>query len=108
MGVSGALWLTVIASGVYHGINPGMGWPLAVSAGLMARRSSALFGALASLAIGHSLAMVIVILPFALAVTLVAWQGSIQVTAAVCVIGFGLFKLYNRRHARVLARIRPT
>jgi hypothetical protein len=30
-----ALWLTVIASGTYHGVNPGMGWPLAVSAGLM-------------------------------------------------------------------------
>ena len=31
------LWLTVIASGVYHGVNPGMGWPLAVSAGLMGK-----------------------------------------------------------------------
>ena len=24
------LWLAVIASGLYHGVNPGMGWPLAV------------------------------------------------------------------------------
>ena len=23
------LWLAVIASGLYHGVNPGMGWPLA-------------------------------------------------------------------------------
>ena len=29
------LWLAVVASGLYHGVNPGMGWPLAVSAGLM-------------------------------------------------------------------------
>ena len=29
------LWLAVVASGVYHGVNPGMGWPLAVSAALM-------------------------------------------------------------------------
>ena len=29
------LWLAVIASGLYHGVNPGMGWPLAVAAGLM-------------------------------------------------------------------------
>jgi hypothetical protein len=32
-----ALWLAVVGSGIYHGINPGMGWPLAVSAGLMGR-----------------------------------------------------------------------
>ena len=40
------LWLAVIASGVYHGINPGMGWPLALSAGLMEQKQRALFGAL--------------------------------------------------------------
>jgi hypothetical protein len=107
MSVQGALWLAVIASGVYHGINPGMGWPLAVSAGLMDRHAGALFAALVWLAIGHSLAMAAMILPFALLVTLVAWQGSIQATAALGVIGFGLFKLYNPRHARILARIKP-
>ena len=26
-----ALWGAVILSGLYHGVNPGMGWPLAVS-----------------------------------------------------------------------------
>ena len=30
-----------VASGLYHGVNPGMGWPLAVSAGLMERSSRA-------------------------------------------------------------------
>ena len=33
-------------SGLYHGLNPGMGWPLAVSAGLMERSSRALVAAL--------------------------------------------------------------
>ena len=33
------LWLAVVASGLYHGVNPGMGWPLAVSAGLIDRSS---------------------------------------------------------------------
>ena len=31
------LWLAIVASGLYHGVNPGMGWPLVVSAGLMKR-----------------------------------------------------------------------
>ena len=62
------LWLAVVASGLYHGVNPGMGWPLAVSAGLMERSSHALVAALWPLTVGHLLAMFVVILPFALLV----------------------------------------
>lgn len=102
------LWLAVVASGLYHGVNPGMGWPLAVSAGLMERSPRALVAALGPLTIGHLLAMAVVILPFALLVTLVAWQQPIRVGASLLVIGFGLFRLVNRRHPRALARIRPT
>ena len=103
-----ALWLVVLASGLYHGVNPGMGWPLAVSAGLMERSSRALVAALWPLTVGHLLAMLVVLLPFALLVTLVDWQRQIQIGASLLVIGFGIFRLVNRRHPRVLARIRPT
>jgi hypothetical protein len=102
------LWLAVIASGLYHGVNPGMGWPLAVSAGLMARSSRAFAAALWPLTIGHLLAMLVMILPFALLVALVEWRREIQIAASLLVIGFGFFRLVNRRHARVLVRIRPT
>jgi hypothetical protein len=101
------LWLAVVASGLYHGVNPGMGWPLAVSAGLMERTSHALVAALWPLTVGHLLAMFAVLLPFALLVALVEWQQQIQVGASLLVIGFGIFRLVNRRHPRVLARIRP-
>ena len=102
------LWLMVIASGLYHGLNPGMGWPLAVSAGLMERSSRALVAALGPLATGHLLAMLLVILPFALLVALVEWQRQIQIRASLLVIGFGIFRLVDRRHPRTLARIPPT
>jgi hypothetical protein len=102
------LWLAVVASGLFHGVNPGMGWPLAVSAGLMEKSSRALVAALWPLTAGHLLAMLLVLLPFALLVTLVEWQRQIQIGAAVLVIGFGIFRLINRRHPRALARIRPT
>jgi len=52
--------------------------------------------------------MFAVILPFALMVALVEWQQQIQIGASLLVIGFGAFRLLNRRHPRVLARIRPT
>ena len=85
-----------------------MGWPLAVSAGLMEKSSRALVAALWPLTAGHLLAMLLVLLPFALLVTLVEWQRQIQIGASLLVIGFGIFRLLNRRHPRSLARIRPT
>jgi hypothetical protein len=102
------LWLAVIVSGLYHGVNPGMGWPLAVAAGLMDKSSRALVAALGPLTLGHLLAMLVVILPFSLLVALVYWQRQIQIGASFLVIGFGIFRLVNRRHPRALARIRPT
>jgi hypothetical protein len=85
-----------------------MGWPLAVSAGLMERNPRALLAALFPLWAGHLLAMLLVILPFALLVMLVEWQRPIQSGASLLVIGFGVFRLLNRRHPRALARIAPT
>src|SRR5271156_5039600 len=85
-----------------------MGWPLAVSAGLMERSSRALVAALWPLTVGHLLAMLGVILPFSVLAALVQWRPQIQIGASLLVIGFGIFRFVNRRHPRVLARIRPT
>lgn len=85
-----------------------MGWPLAVSAGLMERRSRALLAALWPLAAGHLLATLLVMLPFALLAALVEWQRQIQIGASLLVIAFGGFRLVERRHPRALARIPPT
>ncbi len=103
-----ALWLAVIASGVYHGINPAMGWPLAVSAALMERKQRALLGALGPLAIGHFAAMFLIILPFSMLAVLVFWQREIRIAAALLLIAFGIFRFINRRHPLLLARIAPT
>lgn len=97
-----------MASGLYHGVNPGMGWPLAVSAGLMEKSWRALVAALGLLAAGHLLAMLVVILPFSLLVALVERQRQIQIGASLLVIGFGIFRFVDQRHPRALARIRPT
>lgn len=102
------LWLAVVASGLYHGVNPGMGWPLAVSAGLMGRSRKDLVVALAPLAIGHILAMLVILLPFALVSALLEWQSAIRIGAGVAVIAFGIYRLIIRRHPRALARIKPT
>ncbi len=85
-----------------------MGWPLAVSAALMEKSSRALIAALWPLAAGHLLAMLAVLLPFALLAALVEWQWQIRISAGLLVIAFGIFLLVNPRHPRALARIPPT
>jgi hypothetical protein len=102
------LWLVVAGSGIYHGINPGMGWPLAVSAGLMGKGRRDLLAALGPLAVGHFLAMAGILLPFAAMAALVTWQREIRIGAGLVVIMAGIYLLINRRHPRFLARIRPT
>lgn len=102
------LWSAVAASGLYHGANPAMGWPLAVSSGLMARRTSALFVALGYLSAGHVLAMFMVLVPFAMLAVLLEWQQEIQIAASVLIICFGAFLLIRRQHSRMLLRIPPS
>jgi hypothetical protein len=102
-----ALWLAVVASGIYHGLNPGMGWPLAVSAGLSGRGRQDLIGALGPLAGGHFLAMAGVLLPFGLMTLLVDWQREIRIVAALAVIAVGIWLFFHRRHQHVPTGIGP-
>ncbi|MFK7938407.1 MAG: hypothetical protein AB8B82_03450 [Roseovarius sp.] len=107
MNTVAALWWAVIASGLYHGVNPGMGWPLAVSSALMEQKKSSLYKALLALATGHLLAMTAILLPFSMLFVLAEYQREIQIGAACLVIGLGLYLLINRRHPRILARVPP-
>lgn len=67
-----------------------------------------MLAALGPLAAGHLLAMLLMLFPFALLIALVEWQRLIKIGASLLLIGFGIFRLVNRRHPRALARIRPT
>nr|WP_315598310.1 hypothetical protein [uncultured Cupriavidus sp.] len=104
----GGLWAAVLASGLYHGLNPAMGWPLAVSSGMLVRSQPAMFTALGYLGIGHALAILAVTLPFGVLASLVAWETQIRFGACVLVIAYGLLLLARRRHPRTLSRIPPS
>jgi len=108
LSVSFGLWGAVILSGIYHGVNPGMGWPLAVSSALMQKRHWALVPALIALAFGHFLAMMAMLLPFSLIMTLVLWEFEIRVGASLLLIALGLFLFFYNKHPRFLARIKPS
>ncbi|MFD1156641.1 hypothetical protein [Roseovarius aestuarii] len=102
-----ALWWAVIFSGLYHGVNPGMGWPLAVSAALMERKKSAMPKALTMLAAGHFLAMIVILLPFSLMFFLTDNEREFRIGAGVLVVAMGVYLLINRRHPKILARVHP-
>lgn len=107
-GAAAGLWAAVIGLGAYHGLNPAMGWPLAVANGLMERRGGAVLATALPLGLGHLLAMAVVLLPFAWLAQFAAWNHALRSAAGVLVLGYGLYRLVQPRHPRVLARVRPT
>ena len=108
MSSNAALWATIVALGLYHGLNPAMGWPLAVANGMAQRQPAAVFGTVLPLAGGHLAAMAVVLLPFAWLAWMMDFGRAIRLGAGALVLLFGLYKLARPRRPRVLARIPPT
>ena len=50
-------WLSLVALGGFHGLNPAMGWLFAVALGLQERRLRGVLAALGPIAAGHALAI---------------------------------------------------
>src|SRR5258708_23788728 len=93
-------WATLALLGVYHGVNPGMGWLFAVGRGLQERRRSAVLGALLPIALGHELSIVLVVAAVVLTQTLVP-PHTVRLAAALALVGFGVWTLARpRSHPR--------
>nr|WP_314629448.1 hypothetical protein [uncultured Noviherbaspirillum sp.] len=108
MSTATALWLTIVALGLYHGLNPAMGWPLAVANGMTDRRAGSVLATVFPLAGGHFAAVAIVLAPFAWLSWYVEWSRAIRLGAGAAVMLFGLFRLIRPRHPRLMARIAPS
>lgn len=94
-------WLaTLIATGVYHGINPAMGWLFAVALGLQEGRRSAVLRALPMIGLGHEASVGVVVVLVSV-LQLVAAPDVLRVGGAAALIAFGAFKfLRPRSHPR--------
>jgi hypothetical protein len=90
-------WQAVALLGAYHGINPGMGWLFAVALGMQQRSARGVWRALPPIAIGHGLAVGIV-LAIAAAARLVVPLGTLRIAVASILIAFGLYRLWRHRH----------
>ena len=84
-------WLALGALGVYHGLNPAMGWLFAVALGFLKRSRRAVLEALIPIAIGHELAVGVVVL--LVAMTQAFALPDVRPVGAIALVAFGLFKL---------------
>jgi hypothetical protein len=92
-------WLWIIGLGIFHGLNPAMGWLFAVSKGLQEKSRAALFLAFVPIALGHALSIAAVLLP-ALWLRQMLDLHVFKWVAAVFIMGFGLTRLVRARHPR--------
>jgi hypothetical protein len=90
-------WLAVFGLGIFHGINPAMGWLFAVALGLQDQKRAAVLRALPPMVLGHALSIGLII-----AVVLVARSSlphsTLKISAAAILFAFGLYRLFRSRH----------
>ena len=85
-------WLALIGLGLFHGINPAMGWLFAVGLGLQRSSGTAVIQALPPIALGHAAAIAAVV------IVVGVLRGAIddallRFAAAASLVGFGIFRL---------------
>lgn len=93
------VWSTLFLLGAYHGINPGMGWLFAVARGMQEHRTGAVVWSLPPIALGHALAIGVVVLIFQLAEVALP-LAYVRIGVAATLVGLGVYKLIRSRHFR--------
>jgi hypothetical protein len=85
-------WLALAGLGLFHGVNPAMGWLFAVGLGLQRGSAAAVAQALPPIALGHAAAIALAVVLVALARPAidVTW---LRLAAALVLIGFGAWHL---------------
>jgi len=90
-------WLAVLGLGLFHGINPAMGWLFAVALGLQEQKRAAVFRALPPIVLGHALSIGIIVATVLLA-RISLPRGPLKIAAAAILFAFGLYRFFRSRH----------
>src|SRR5213078_1707843 len=90
-------WLVIFALGLFHGLNPAMGWLFAVALGLQEQRRAAVLRALLPIALGHALSIGIII-GAVLVARISLPHSTLKFAAAAILFAFGLYRLLRSRH----------
>jgi hypothetical protein len=93
---SDAAWLTLAGLGVYHGVNPAMGWLFAVSRGMQERSRRAVLRSLVPIAIGHE-ASIALVAALVLGLSTTTDPRALRIGAAATLVAFGIFRFVKPR-----------
>jgi hypothetical protein len=93
-------WLSLLALGAAHGVNPAMGWLFAVGRGLQQRDRRAVWRALGPLALGHAVAIGVAVL-LASALGWVVSATWLRWIVAGLLLAVGIDGLVHHRHVRL-------
>ena len=89
--------MAVFGLGMFHGINPAMGWLFAVALGLQEQKRAAVLRALPPMVVGHALSVGIIIAAVLVARITVPHR-NLKIAAAAILFAFGLYRLLRSRH----------
>ena len=89
--------MAVFGLGMFHGINPAMGWLFAVALGLQDQKRAAVLRALPPMVVGHALSVGIIIAAVLVARVSLAPR-TLKIVAAAILFAFGLYRLLRSRH----------
>jgi hypothetical protein len=90
-------WIALLSLGAVHGLNPGMGWLFAVALGLQQQERRAVWRALLPLAVGHALAIAVVV-GLAAAIGLVLPVEVLKWVIGTSLVILGVSQLLRHRH----------
>ncbi len=97
-------WGALVALGVFHGLNPAMGWLFAVALGLQEQRLSAVVWALLPIAAGHAAAVALVALATVLLGQTIP-RPAVLVTVGTLLLLFTAWRIWRRfKHPRTRFR----
>ncbi|MBV1854876.1 hypothetical protein [Catellatospora tritici] len=99
-------YILLAGLGAFHGLNPGMGWLIAVAAGLRESSRTAALRVLLPVAGGHALSVFAVATLVGLAVSVGGAQ-LVAIVGGALLVGFGLWQLRAGGHLHWRA-LRPT
>ena len=89
-------WLSLLALGAAHGVNPAMGWLFAVSRGMQERSRRAVLRSLVPIAIGHEMSIALVA-ALVVGLEVVTDSSTLRMVAAAVLFAFGIFRFVKPR-----------
>jgi hypothetical protein len=94
-------WIALAALGLFHGLNPAMGWLFAVALGLQRGSERVVLLSLAPIAIGHAAAVAVVLAGF-LALGSLVDRVTLSRVAAAILIGWAIWHLVRGHRQRLV------